>query len=71
MAGTPEQIFDIGAGGDGWSVPWVKEKKIWLKFRELFPTQFQQLTNLIGKKISSILDKAGKTINVHTPQVPE
>ena len=25
VAGTPRQIFEIDAGGDGWLVPWVKE----------------------------------------------
>ena len=25
VAGTPGQIFEIDAGGDGWLVPWVKE----------------------------------------------
>ena len=27
VAGVPGQIFEIGAGGDGWLVPWVKEKE--------------------------------------------
>ena len=27
VAGEPGQIFEIGAGGDGWLVPWVKEKE--------------------------------------------
>ena len=35
MAGIPGQIIEIGAGGDGWLVPWVKEKETLLNFSDL------------------------------------
>ena len=35
MAGIPGQIIEIGAGGGGWLVPWVKEKETLLNFSDL------------------------------------
>ena len=66
VAGTPGQQIEIDAGGDGWLVPWIKEKAIWLKFsdlktREIFPNSTPEQPD--WKTIWSILNRL--TINAH------
>ena len=68
VAGTPGQIFEIEAGGDGWLEPWVKEKATWLKFSDLKTKKFSQLQQLSNLMVNNLffLD----WLDHQRPQVP-